>query len=377
MSDKKTTIGDLADMEREDGVNPNKKEEGSGEETSQVELDAIAEAERIAKANEGKSDAEIQEEADRAAEAALNKDKSGVDLFLMSKGYNPNEIPLTQEDKTVINKPFSELEPNIQLNIFDSLTKKQGVDLTEAESADLAVLREGKVSLQDYVNNISETKINEYRENETDSDINSLSNKDLYTKFIKDGNSEITDEDLDSKYETLEESGKLESKITGIKEHYADELKVEKDKVKAELSIKLDEFIEDDRGSIANIATTIESIGGWKITPAAMNKTLDRLMETVEDKEGNKMSKFQSEVMNDPEQMIKAEWYLRNGDAHFKMMENEAVRENLAAFERGRQSILQGESAEGKEKFHQEKKDENQLGNKDGKKYKTAADLID
>jgi len=307
-------------------------------------------------------------------------EKTGVDLFLEANEYNPLLIPFGKNEETgdPITKNFHELEADVQKNILQSFTKERGVKLSESEESDLAVLRDKGVSLEEFANKIAEEKVNEYvlsdrDKNEQEKDINKMSNKDLFTFFMKSSNGDISDDDISDKFELLEESGKVESKISNIKEILEEEKNELAKKARKVLNDKLDEVIETERGFIADAAVETETIGGWKVSPEQMEDTLDRIMETVTDKKGNKMSRFQHEVMGDPKQMIKAEWYLKHGDLYFKRMEKHYKEKMDEMFLAGKNSVLKGDIIEDKEDFF--KKETENKGEE--KKYKTPDDLFD
>jgi len=309
-----------------------------------------------------------------------NETKSGVDLFLESKSYNPEAIPFgNDENGNPIVKSFKELEPSVQHNILNSLTKKPDIELTDVEKSDLSILRERGKTLEEVANEIAETRFNEYVSSDSnkETDYTKMSDKELYSSSLREANPDISDEDIDAKFEILEETGKLRLKIDTIKEIKDEEIRIKKENAKKELSKKLDLIIEDERHNIADKAVNIDTIGGWKIKPEEMNETLDRIMETVEDKHGNKMSRFQNEVMGDAEQMIKAEWYLKYGDLYFQRMEKHYQDKLDKMFQKGKDSVLKGDAIEDKEEFFKKevyKKDDTIDGKK---KIKTAEELID
>ena len=302
--------------------------------------------------------------------------KSGVDLFLEANEYNPELMPFGENEKgEPITKNFHELDSAVQKNILDSLTKEQGVKLSEVEEADLSVLRENKMSLEEFTNDIAELKVNEYAASvkKNTIDIESMSDKEIFSFFSKRSDKDITDESVDEKFSLLEESGGKDTKINNIKELLEEEKNIKISNAKNELQKKTTKIIESERGSIADIASSIDTIGGWNVSKDSMNETLDRIMDTVTDGEGNTMSKFQDEVMSDPEQMIKAEWYLKNGDLYFQRMEKFYKDKMIDMYNKGKDSVLKGDTVEDKEAFFKQEssKKENE------KEFSTQEDLID
>ena len=300
-------------------------------------------------------------------------EKTGIQMFFEERGINSNSIPVGDETKS-----FDSLESNVQKKILDSLIDKP--DFDEQAISDINILKDSNMNLEEFVNNQIGIKINEYKKSEKESDVSSLSDDDLYGKYIKANNPDITDDELKDKLDVLEESGKKESRIKAIKDFYKDERDLQIKEAELELEKKNKDIIENDRHFILGQIEDIERIGGWNLSKDVINQTLDPILETVKDKNGVMMSKFERDVMTDAKAMFKASWWLQNGEQKMEQLDQYAKKHGIDEYNRGRADAIKGiDTVENKQSLFTKKADEETKSKENSKidKKRSINDLID
>lgn len=265
---------------------------------------------------------------------------TGTEKFLTQYGIEAGIIEF--EDGT--KKHFDELEKDEQFNVLKSLVEKNKAeiekeyDLDEEEIGFLNFARENKMTVTEAINALVEEAIVK-RGGESDSiDYNTLSNDEIYMKYLKELNPDAKKEDLQTELEEAKKLKSFEKSVNNLKETYIknqnDAIENEKQKIAKEEAKNL----EAEREEIVNTVSSIKHVAGWEISDEQKNECLSELVEVNEFGD----SKFMERVFSSPELLFKVAWLEKYGEKYFDEMSEYYKNQISEARKRGREEAING-----------------------------------
>ncbi|GEM_PF-3070696 len=263
----------------------------------------------------------------------LANEQGLISEILVSNGINPEEVVIG-DDKS----RFDELPKETKVNILRSVLASEE-KFSEDELRAVSILRESNMGLEDFVNNqINKSVIDFNSQNLLKLD--DLSDRDIYSLHMRKSNPNVSEDEITERYGIMAESGIIDSKIKTIREVLKENETLELQKAKKEARASLEKAIDKQRNLMVDSIKTLDSVGGWSVDKDTTNEVLTDLMETVEDENGNVMSVFENEVLSDPQEMFRLNWYRKYGDIYFDRLKRLKDKENRESYQKGYEDAL-------------------------------------
>lgn len=243
-----------------------------------------------------------------------NGDEDLITAFLKSKGVKNNIIKMEAEDGTIEEKDFNSLTREEQLSVLSA--SEPAADSTpqlyDEEIDFLNEVRENNISVKDYLNWVKQQAIEDYINsvNAESSDIDSLSDEDLFLLDLKDTSPDLTDEECIAALEHEKANQALwEKRMQGLRNSY---------KAKEAARKHEDELLRQEeeqrqavefQNAVQEAVSKVDFIGEFDLDPEDKEEIAEFILGV--DKTG---TRYFARALNDPETLTKMAWFALNGD---------------------------------------------------------------
>jgi hypothetical protein len=265
---------------------------------------------------------------------------TGIELYLSQ--FNIEGGMIQFEDGS--SKHFDELDSAKQSEILQQLHSSQAASvedkygLSDDEVGLINYARTNKKTVQEVIEELATERVQTIlaTREATSTDFDKMSDDAIYTKFLKEDNPEITDEDIETKLEEAKRLSNYQSIVKTLKSKFssaqeeqrkAENKKIEEAKVKE---------LEDQRKAVVQKVASMNDIVGVELTDNIKNSILDKVLEVDEDGD----SLFMNEVFSDPEKLFKAAFMYYYGDSVIGQRDEYWKKEKSSAYKRGRSDAL-------------------------------------
>lgn len=245
-----------------------------------------------------------------------NNDDSEDDLItalLKSRGVNGTTIKMENEDGTIEEKDFNSLSREEQLNILNATDdSNDDNDLEEDEIELLSLLRSNNISVEGYLNWVREQAVQDYINSNANefSDIDSLTDDELFLLDLKETSPDLTDEELITALEHEKTNATLwEKRMQGLRNNYK-----EKEAAKREEESLLRQEEEerqalDFQEAVQNAVNTVDVIGEFELEDSDKEDIANFILGT--DATG---VRYFARAVNDPQTLTKMAWFALKGE---------------------------------------------------------------
>jgi len=238
----------------------------------------------------------------------------GVNTFLGSIGIKDGVIVFNDNEKG----KFEDLTPELQHNVLDSVVRKMasemqaGNDLTDEEYQIINAARESNMTPKQYMDNLVNTRVESISVvNQANSeDFDSMDDKAIYIKSLKDSNPDITDEAIEEELSRVSEATNFSSVTELIRNNYKDKQNAARKEAEDALRAERDSANESFKGEIANAAVDLDNVAGFTVTDDEREHILSQVIDQVEDGD----SVFVDRILSDPNQLVKAAYWDTYGE---------------------------------------------------------------
>ena len=245
------------------------------------------------------------------------EESESINRILESKGINPHEILYEDENGDEVSVDFYELDPEEQLNLLQYNPNQY--DLEENEIEVINFLRESETTLEDYIDYVRKTAIEEYLNSSASYDIDAYSDEEVYASLLKDQFPNLTDEEIELEIEKEKTNQSLfEKKVSQVREYYkaqAEEIKQKEEEAKA---AELERTQTESKKKLANAAIATEELMGFEIDDKDRSETFDFIFN--QDATGK--SKF-FKLLENPEKLFKVALFALKEEEINKTLEQE------------------------------------------------------
>lgn len=233
---------------------------------------------------------------------------------------------------------INDFDSKTQLEIVNEIVKQKNAESLDSvynkeEQELIASIRSNK-PIEQVLNEMADEKVMKMQtQNElgTPVDYESMSTDEVFLNYLREQSPEATDEELQEDLDIAKSSRTYEktaeviknSKITEQNQKFEEYENTQKE-------AKVNAF-KEKAATIVNAARGIENIGGWKINDEEKNAVLGKLVEPDE----NGDSDFVKNVVNNPQKMFEAQWYLENGQKMFDQMNTYYKDQVKSQYEKG------------------------------------------
>ncbi len=272
--------------------------------------------------------------------------KDAIRDLLLAKGIkDPNSINYENETTGEIEQvSFYDLPYEDQLEILKSSDKDIDFDLNDHEVDVVNFLRNNNVTFEEAVEYYKRQAIEEYlKENDaTEFTVDSYTDQELFLLDLKTKYDTLTDDELQLELE--KESGHpdlFKKKIDKIRAEYKSlEVKTKEAEVQAEIDQENEKF-EELKGSLIEVATATQEIGGLDLDDNERNQILTYILQ----KDVNGNSPLIKDLDN-PKTLFNIAWYAVKGPEAFEFVHDyykkEIEKTRKLSYDKGRTDAVKG-----------------------------------
>lgn len=246
-------------------------------------------------------------------------DSSIIGKFLSSKGIVDSKIKIVDEYNQESEVLFSELPEDEQLELLQSLTTEVYAPSGDTEEDHfISELRNQGMGINDFLERYKEMVLEEAGQtNATSYEIDSYDDKELFLLDLKN-KFDLNEEELQAELEKeLQNEELFKRKIDKIREEYKtleeNYLAEERAQFEATQQQQYSQFVD----SVVGVANNVQNFHGLELEDEEINNTLSYLLD-LDDSGTSQMSRD----LNNPANLYRVAWYLRYGDAAFRMIED-------------------------------------------------------
>lgn len=242
---------------------------------------------------------DYQEENDTEESFDINafQENDSINYLLQSKGLDPHAILYENEDGEEEEVNFYDLPLEEQMNILNY--NHNDYNLNEEEINTISFLRDNNIDLEEYTAYIKEKAIEEYKNNNISYDVDSFSDDEIYSAFLKDSY-DLSDEEIAIELEKQKESDLYSKKVEKIRALYKeqeDTVRQEAEKTKLEEEQK---EIKEAQNKLATAAASTNNFMGFELEDEDRREALKFIFE----RDATGKSKFYK-MFDDPEKLFR------------------------------------------------------------------------
>jgi hypothetical protein len=288
---------------------------------------------------------EFDEDGNQIARGNTPQQNDAIRDLLLAKGIkDPNAINYEDDNGNIEKVNFYDLPYEDQLGILQSSDRDVDYDLNNHEVDVVNFLRENNVSFDEAIEYYKRQAIEEYlKENDTtEFTVDTYSDQELFLLDLKTKYDTLTDDELQLELDKETNHPDLfKKKIDKIREEYKDlEVRAKESEEQAVVDQENEKF-EELKGSLINVATSTQEIGGLDLDDAERNQILSYILQ--KDVNGNSSL---IKDLDDPKTLFNIAWYAVKGPEAFDFVHDyykkEIERTRKAAYDRGRQEAVSG-----------------------------------
>lgn len=242
-------------------------------------------------------------------------DDSFMSDFLRSKGIDdPSRIKFEDENNNIIERNWNDLTREEQINILNTPLQPQhedNNDLSDEEVTLLTQIRQSGLTPSQYLQQIQGDQIVQ----EPTYKIDDLSDDEVYILDLESRVGELSDDDAAQALSVAKQNEDLFNKqVEGIRKEYKDREDYNTQQEQAQLEQQQQEAYYQYQDAVINAINNFNSIGNLDLNFEDSDK--EELAEFMlsPDEAGNN---YLYRALQDPETLVKAAWFILNGDEAF------------------------------------------------------------
>lgn len=242
-------------------------------------------------------------------------DDSFMSDLLRSKGIDdPSRIKFEDENDNIIERNWNDLTREEQINILNTPLQPQyedNNDLSDEEVTLLTQIRQSGLTPSQYLQQIQGDQIIQ----EPTYKIDDLSDDEVYILDLESRVGELSDDDAAQALSVAKQNEDLFNKqVEGIRKEYKDREDYNTQQEQAQLEQQQQEAYYQYQDAVVNAINNFNSIGNLDLNFEDSDK--EELAEFMlsPDEAGNN---YLYRALQDPETLVKAAWFILNGDEAF------------------------------------------------------------
>lgn len=242
-------------------------------------------------------------------------DDSFMSDFLRSKGIDdPSRIKFEDENNNIIERNWNDLTREEQINILNTPLQPQhedNNDLSDEEVTLLTQIRQSGLTPSQYLQQIQGEQVIQ----EPTYKIDDLSDDEVYILDLESRVGELSDDDAAQALSVAKQNEDLFNKqVEGIRKEYKDREDYNTQQEQAQLEQQQQEAYYQYQDAVINAINNFNSIGNLDLNFEDSDK--EELAEFMlsPDEAGNN---YLYRALQDPETLVKAAWFILNGDEAF------------------------------------------------------------
>lgn len=292
--------------------------------------------------------------------------------FLKTRGIDdPNKIMFEDENNQIVERDWNSLTNEEKFNILNTPVESQEPtveyknDLTNEEADFLNYLRSNKLTPQQYIESLQAPQEPSYK-------IDDLSDDEVYLLDLESRVGELTDEQAAELLNNAKQNEELYKKqIEGIRKEYKEREDYQSQQDQAAQELEAQEQFAAYQQTISRAIDNLTSVGNLDVNLEDADK--EDLAEFILSQDQNGVN-YLAQALQDPETLVKAAWFILNGDDAFNSIEDyftdQIKKVSDAQYKKGYEDAKKGQTPQRQVVFSQKPQT-----NQSGKKYLTIDDL--
>lgn len=312
-------------------------------------------------------DPQLQEEPVQQTE-----EEDYLTTFLKSRGIDdPTKIMFEDENNQIVERDWNSLTNEEKFNILNTPLEDQEPrveyrnDLTEDEAAFLNTLRQNGMSPQQYIESLQTPQEPTYK-------IDDLSDDEVFLLDLESRVGELTDEQAAEYLNLAKQNEEIYNKqIEGIRREYKEREDYQSQQDQAAQELEAQEQFAAYQETVSRAIDNLTSVGNLDVNLEDADK--EDLAEFILSQDQNGVN-YLAQALQDPETLVKAAWFILNGDDAFNSIEDyftdQIKKVSDAQYKKGYEDAKKGQTPQRQVVFSQ--KPQNRQSNKE---YLTIEDL--
>lgn len=262
--------------------------------------------------------------------------KDVVQAYLESRGINTNSIKFQDPNGIVSQKNWNDLSAEEQYNILQDANKDPQVDLNQQEILLINNIREKGLSPAQYLDQYAQAVMNTQPtmpEKPIEGGLSSLSDDDVYVADLITKIPDITDEEAEAALDSAKTNPSIfQRQVASIRQQFAANEEMQDAQQKAAIEQAQNQRLEVFQDSVLDSINNFNGIGNLDISltqPEAEDIAQFILGHNELGTSGL------GQALQDPENLVKASWFLLNQDNIFEDIQNMVNRATVAARQEG------------------------------------------
>ena len=274
-----------------------------------------------------------------------------IEAFLSTHGIDKGMIDVTEEDGTVVQVHYEDLEGEEQVSVLTELTN-QALDLAKdpskankpVENDLIEMIRDSGKNPNEFIDDLVKTEAQKladvrYVDKGATIDYDKIDDNEINYVWLKESNPDATEEELKEDLELAKKLSSYDRNTDKYRKVFQDrqdaEIKGKEDLLKADK----DKAMQEQRINIANAAVAMGTIGDEVITDAEKEVFLGNVMEL---EKSGEVSRFHAEIFKSPENLVKAAYLYYTGESKIKAIKEKAAKDINDAYANGKKDALSG-----------------------------------
>ena len=255
----------------------------------------------------------FEDEEDKQQKEVKKVEDDYLTKFLKSRNIDRNKIRFQNEDGTIEEVAFDDLDDDEKIAI---LSEQEELPITDQEIEDINYLRDHDINLADFAKLQREQAIKEYLEqNSTPKyEVDNMTDDQLFVyDLLNRYGEELTNEEIDTELERAKENEELfTKKMTFLRNQYKEQETANKQAAETQEKQKYEAEKQELINALTSAAINTTELQGVELEDADRNEVLDFLLN--EDAQGR--TEF-SKLLSDPEAIFKMAWFMKYGESTF------------------------------------------------------------
>lgn len=240
--------------------------------------------------------------------------------FLKTRGIDdPNKIMFEDENNQIVERDWNSLTNEEKFNILNTPVESQEPvveyknDLTNEEADFLNYLRNNKLTPQQYIESLQAPQEPSYK-------IDDLSDDEVYLLDLESRIGELTDEQAAELLNNAKQNEELYQKqIEGIRKEYKEREDYQSQQDQAAQELEAQEQFAAYQQTVSRAIDNLTSVGNLDVNLEDADK--EDLAEFILSQDQNGVN-YLAQALQDPETLVKAAWFILNGDDAFNSIED-------------------------------------------------------
>lgn len=241
--------------------------------------------------------------------------------FLKTKGIDDlNKIMFEDDNNQIVERSWNDLSKEEKFNILNTPTEDNSEpvveyknDLTQDEADFLNQLRQSGLTPQQYLESLQQPVEPSYK-------IDDLSDDEVYLLDLESRVGELTDEQAAELLNSAKANEEIYKKqIEGIRKEYKEREDYQSQQDQAAQELEAQEQFANYQREISGAIDNLTSVGNLDINLEDTDK--EDLAEFILSQDQNGVNYLQ-QALQDPQTLVKAAWFILNGDDAFNSIED-------------------------------------------------------